>query len=144
MPRHAMVSRHKINSAGIVRVRENRSIVYCARIAAGYTHLMNTTTNTTADQINTATVVVGARLLITKGCAARALPKNVTVRVLSVEELGSDYGHSVKVRIQPVNGFKSGQTFSFYARHINRLADSTVRMNDGNPSHVIEVRRASR
>jgi hypothetical protein len=89
-------------------------------------------------------IVAGARLLITKGCAARELPKGVTVRVLAVEPLGAEYGHSVKVRFQPVNGFKTNQTFAFYARHTNRLADPIVRMNDGRPEHTIEVRRASR
>lgn len=35
-------------------------------------------------------------------------------------------------------------TFAFYARHMNRLSDGIVRMNDGNPSHTIEVRRAAK
>ena len=90
-----------------------------------------------------ANVTVGTRLQITKGCNARGVAKGVTVQVLSVEALGADYGHSVKVRFQPVNGFKAGQIFAFYARHANRLADPIVRMNDGNPSHVIEARRVA-
>lgn len=87
------------------------------------------------------TVTIGSRLVVTKGCKARGIDKGVTIRVIGVEALGAEYGHSVKVRFQLVNGFKSGQNFAFFARHANRLADPIVRMNDGNPSHVIEVRR---
>ncbi len=98
-------------------------------------------TNAIVDQN---TIAVGARLLVTKGCNARGIAKGVTVRVLAIEALGAEYGYSVKVRFQPVNGFKTSQTFAFYARHANRLADPIVRMNDGRPEHTIEVRRASR
>ena len=100
--------------------------------------------NSATSQANVAeSVTVGTRLQITKGCNARGVTKGVTVRVLSVEALGADYGHSVKVRFQPINGFKTSQIFAFYARHTNRLADPIVRMNDGNPSHVIEARRVA-
>lgn len=30
----------------------------------------------------------------------------------------------------------------WYARHPNRLADDVIRLNDGRPEHVIEIRRA--
>lgn len=98
----------------------------------------------TTQQETTQTITAGTRLLVTKGCAARGITKGVTVRILAVEALGAEYGYSVKVRFQPVNGFKTSQTFAFYARHMNRLADPSVRMNDGRPEHTIEVRRASR
>lgn len=97
----------------------------------------------TATETN-GTITVGARLLVTKGCNARGITKGVTIRVLAVEALGPEYGHSVKVRFQPVNGFKTNQTFAFYVRHANRLTDPVVRLNDGRPEHTIEVRRASR
>lgn len=97
---------------------------------------MNATTNTFAS------LTTGTRVLVVKGCAARELAKNVTARIESITPMGADYGHCVRVVLVPVNGFKAGKAFAFYARHVNRLADPIVRMNDGIPSHVIEVRRA--
>ncbi len=48
----------------------------------------------------------------------------------------------VRVTLQLLNGFGAGRVLSFSARHVNRLSDPIVRMNDGNPLHTIEVRRA--
>lgn len=101
---------------------------------------MNTTSPTAAIEALT----VGARVQLVKGCKARGLDKGVSARVQSVTELGADYGHEVKVVLQPLNGFQAAKNFAFYARHINRLSDAIVRLNDGNPSHVIEVRRVAR
>lgn len=97
-----------------------------------------TTTNTSATQALT----VGARVRIEKGCAAREIAKNVSAKVAAIEPMGSDYGHCVKVSLFLLNGFKAGKTVAFYARHMNRLSDAVVTMNDGNPSHTIAVRRA--
>jgi hypothetical protein len=88
------------------------------------------------------TFVTGTRVRILKGCKAREVSKGVTAVVKTVEPLGAEYAHAVRVSIQLLNGFGSGRTLNFYARHPNRLADLIVRMNDGNPLHVIEVRRA--
>lgn len=86
-------------------------------------------------------ITTNDRLTIVKGCKARGMDKGVTVQVTKIEPMGADYSHFVKVVMVPVNGFKAGTAIVFYARHVNRLADAVIRMNDGNPSHVIEVRR---
>ncbi len=103
---------------------------------------MNNANSITNNTINH--IVAGDRLVLTKGCKARGLDKGITVRVESVAALGAEYGHSVKVVIQPLNGFKAGSKLSFFARHMNRLSDSSIRVNDGNPSHTIEMRRSTR
>jgi hypothetical protein len=100
--------------------------------------------NTTPTAATIEALAVGTRVQLVKGCKARGLDKGITARVQSVTELGADYGHSVKVVLQPLNGFQTTRTFGFYARHINRLSDVIVRLNDGNPSHTIEVRRVAR
>ena len=92
---------------------------------------------------NAETISIGLKLQITKGCNARSITKGVSIRVLEIEPMGAEYSHSVKVRFQLLNGFGAGKTFVFYARHVNRLSDSIVRLNDGNPSHVIEVRHVA-
>ena len=97
---------------------------------------MTTTENTTSP------LVVNGRVVITKGCKARGVTKGATAVVKAVEPLGADYGHSVKITLWFQNSFLAGKTFSFFARHPNRLSDPIVGMNDGNPTHKIEVRRA--
>lgn len=84
-------------------------------------------------------LAVGDRVRVVKGCKPCGLDKGVTAAVKSIQPLGADYGHSVKVVLEPLNGFKAGKSLGFYARHLNRLSDPIVRMNDGNPSHTIEV-----
>jgi hypothetical protein len=83
----------------------------------------------------------GDRAMLVKGCKPCGLDKGITIQIKEVRPLGADYGHSVQVVLMPLNGFKAGKTMSFYARHVNRLSDPIVRMNDGNPSHTIEIRR---
>lgn len=97
-----------------------------------------TTTNTSTIQA----LAVGTRVRIEKGCKARSLDKGTTAQVTAIEPMGADYGHCVRVQFTMLNGFKAGKSFSFYARHVNRLSDPIIRMNDGNPSHTIEIRRA--
>ena len=98
------------------------------------------TANTTPE---TAAIAINARVKIEKGCKARGIDKGCSAQVTAIEPMGADYGHCVRVTLMMLNGFKSGKTVSFYARHINRLSDIFIRMNDGNPSHVIEIKRAS-
>jgi len=86
-------------------------------------------------------IAEGTRLRLVKGCKARGLDKGITVRVVGITPLGAEYSHAVKVTFRPVNGFSAGKTFGFYVRHANRLTDPVVRLNDGNPTHTIEVTR---
>lgn len=100
--------------------------------------------NTTPLAATIEALTVGMRVQLVKGCKARGLDKGISARIQSVTELGADYGHEVKVVLQPLNGFQASKNFAFYARHITRLSDAIVRLNDGNPSHTIEVRRVAR
>lgn len=86
-------------------------------------------------------IAPGVRVKLVKGCQARGLDKGISVQIKAVEPLGAEYSYSVKVTFVPVNGFKAGRTFIFFARHINRLSDASIRLNDGMPSHTIEIQR---
>lgn len=101
---------------------------------------MNETT-TKATETSTA-LTINARVKIEKGCKAREIDKGCSAQVIEITPMGADYGHCVRVRFMMLNGFKAGKTFAFYARHMNRLYDTFIRMNDGNPSHTIEIRHA--
>jgi hypothetical protein len=83
------------------------------------------------------------RVKLLKGTKARGLDKGITARIESIEQLGAEYSHAVKVVLQPLNGFQAGKRFAFFVRHMNRLSDPTLKMNDGNPSHTIEVVRVA-
>lgn len=96
-------------------------------------------TTTSSTQPSTSTLKVGDLAVITKGCSARGITKGSTVAIKAVEALGADHSHMVKVVFTVLRGQK---TFVFYARHINRLSDDVVGMNDGNPLHRIEMRQA--
>jgi hypothetical protein len=85
----------------------------------------------------------GDRLRVEQGCKPLGLDKGITCRVESITELGADYSHAVKVVLRPLNGFKAGRQLGFYARHVNRLADDHIRLNDGNPSHKLLLRRVT-
>jgi hypothetical protein len=86
-------------------------------------------------------LTIGVRVRIEKGCKARDVNKGVTAVVKGVEALGAEYSHSVRVQLQLLNGFGAGRVITFFARHANRLSDAVIRMNDGNPTHTIEVVR---
>lgn len=79
------------------------------------------------------------KVVVFKGCKARGIARWVICRVKGVKPLGADYGHTVKVILLALNGLKGGQRFSFYARHMNRLDDVIINLNDGNPTHTIQV-----
>ena len=74
------------------------------------------------------------KVRILKGCRAR----NVSIgaaTVLSVQLQGAEYGHSVRVVMHMPNNVNQ----VWYARHVNRLSDAVVNLNDGNPLHMIKV-----
>jgi hypothetical protein len=79
------------------------------------------------------------RARIIKGCAARGLTKGSTIYISSIVALGADYSHSVRVNFQVLNGQSAGRSFAFYARHLNRLSDPIIGLNDGNPLHTIRI-----
>ncbi len=84
-------------------------------------------------------IAVGSRVQILKGCKARDLNKGTSWQVTEVRPLGADYSHSVAVRLSRLNGF-GPNTITLYARHPNRLADAVLNLNDGNPTHTVQVR----
>lgn len=99
---------------------------------------MDTTTNNT----NQNQLSVGNKVRVEKGCKARGITKGSTAQIKEITPLGAEYGYMVKVTINFLNSFAAGKTFAFYARHINRLSDTFINMNDGNPLHKITVRKA--
>lgn len=93
--------------------------------------------------MSTTPITAGIKVVIAKGCKAREITKGTKVDVVAVVPMGADYGHCVKV-VLAVPAKRMGlpaRHVAFYARHVNRLADDTIGMNDGNPLHRIEVRR---
>lgn len=84
-------------------------------------------------------ITVGSKVRIEKGCNALGITKGSSAQVKEISELGADYNHSVRVELFFLNSFSSGKTFRLYARHINRLSDGHVNLNDGNPFHKITI-----
>lgn len=101
---------------------------------------MNSTT--VAAKSSPVPFAVGMRVRIEKGCAAREVVKNGLAEITEVTALGADYSHMVKVALRLLNGRLAGKQVVFYARHVNRLNDAVLGMNDGNPGHRIEITRA--
>lgn len=81
-------------------------------------------------------IVEGQVVVVTKGCKARDIQKGSRGQVVAVTEMGVEYGHNVEVVLD-----FGVRKVAFFARHVNRLSDAVVRLNDGNPLHVIEVQR---
>lgn len=86
-------------------------------------------------------LTVGSRVRLEKGCRALDLAKGTTAVIVEVRELGADYAHAVRVSFRFVNGFKAGKTVAMFARHVNRLSDPVVRLNNGDPTKAIELVR---
>jgi hypothetical protein len=87
-------------------------------------------------------IATGTKVKIVKGCKAFDLPKGVLAKVIEVKELGPDFNYNVSVTLKFLNGFKSGQTKTLQARHLNRLSDDVIRLGSSNPLNVIEIVRA--
>lgn len=81
------------------------------------------------------TLFVNQTVIIHKGCAARDVKKGT--RAVIAEIIPRERG-SAQVRI----AFGANRIISFYVQHTNRLNDLFPAMNDGNPSHRIQLRRA--
>jgi len=88
---------------------------------------------------NPAPLAPGARVRVSSGCRARGVEKGDWGTVESIQELGADYGYSVKLTIQWSLGRGSRVWF---VRHANRLGDLEISANDGNPSHKLRLERA--
>lgn len=84
------------------------------------------------------TIIAGTTVTIAKGCKARFLSKGTRAIVRDVTPLGADYGHVVRVVLALDSPTR---LIAFYARHQNRLSDTIVSLNDGNPLHRIEIVR---
>ena len=84
-------------------------------------------------------MMAGSKVRVEKGCKPLGITKGSSAKVVSITELGAEYSHSVKVVLHFVNSFASGKDFALYARHINRLGDVFIRLNNGRPDCYIEV-----
>lgn len=98
--------------------------------------------NTATNKPETTALAIGTSIKIEKGCKARGVDKGCSAKVTEIVPMGAEYSHCVRVVLTMSNGYKAGKVFVFYARHMNRLSDYVIRMNDGNPSHTIEIVRA--
>ncbi len=87
-------------------------------------------------------ITVGTKVKIAKGLQSTYVTKGLSASVVEVVEMGAEWGHSVKVVLKMLNGFEAGKTKIFFARHKNRLADVSVRLNKGDPTKYIEIVRA--
>ena len=83
---------------------------------------------------------VDSKIAIVKGCKALDISKGVIARVVSIEPMGAEYSHQVRVTFRFLNGFRAGKTCVLWARHPNRLADLTVNLNNGNPCNIVQIR----
>lgn len=79
-------------------------------------------------------ITTGTNVKIVKGCNARNVTKGTTWHVREVQAMGAEYSHQVRLVLT-----LGPRVLTFWARHPNRLAAATVRMNDGSPSYTIEV-----
>lgn len=76
------------------------------------------------------------KAVISKGSRALNLTKGTTVYVRDVQSMGAEYSHNVKIVLEIC-----GKSRVLWARHPNRLKDSTLRLNNGNPLNYIEIMR---
>lgn len=79
------------------------------------------------------------KVSVEKGCRDLHLNKGMQATVKSIQLLGADYSHSVKVVLT-----FSGKTVVLYARHPNRLEDTIINLNDGCPEHLVKIRRGEK
>jgi hypothetical protein len=100
--------------------------------------IMNTTmTTTTTTPTLDNSLTAGSHAVVVKGCKSRNIRRGDRVFVKSVVPLGPEYSHQVMVSFTDSNG----RSLVFYARHPNRLKDPVVNLNDGNPLHLIKLRK---
>ena len=82
-------------------------------------------------------IKAGDPIEIVKGCRARGINKGTTLYIRSIEPLGGDYSHCVKVVLNVRVG-----SIVFYARFQHYLENELINLNDGNPLHKIQIKRA--
>jgi hypothetical protein len=89
------------------------------------------------DETNLSPITPEMYVRVISGCKALGITKGVKLWIVSITELGVDYSHMVKILVR-----NHGKVLSLYARHINRLADPVINLNNGNPLNKIQVVRA--
>jgi hypothetical protein len=99
---------------------------------------MTTTTTTTTTQN---TIIAGSTVRVSKGCKAFGITKGTLFTVVEVQPMGAEYGHTVRVtfKVKMGSGLYGRDSFSLYARHINRLSDPFTRFSSDDPTKNIEV-----
>ena len=78
--------------------------------------------------------LIGKKLTVIKGCNDLNIKKGAVISILAVDLLGAEYSHSVGITFKV-----SGRKCRMYARHVNRLSDTSFNLNNGNPLKKITV-----
>lgn len=84
-------------------------------------------------------ISIDSKIKVTKGCRALGIDKGTVCRVRAVDALGTDYSHQVGVTLTFLTGFKAGTKVRLFGRHPNRMNDTIVRLNNGDPLKNIEI-----
>lgn len=90
--------------------------------------------------MNTA-ITIGSKIVVSKGCKALNITAHTSATVVAIQPMGAEWGYFVKVTFQFTNGFNAGKQRTLWARHMNRLGDITINLNDGNPLHKVQIVR---
>ena len=80
------------------------------------------------------TIKAGTQVKVVSGNRYLGLAKGAILTITEVIPLGADFSHQVKVRFTH-RGIKG----SLAARHINRLSDPVLNLNNGDPTRKIQV-----
>lgn len=80
-------------------------------------------------------ITTGDTVTVLQGCEALSIRKGSRLTIGEVTKLGPDYGHSVKVVLVS----RDGSRRALYARHINRLGDSELNLNNGDPTKKVRI-----
>jgi hypothetical protein len=81
-------------------------------------------------------IKVNDKVVIVKGCRARDISKGKMFYIAGIEDKGAEYSHMVAITLS-----MPGRKITFWARHMNRLSDDVINLNDGNPLNKIQIKR---
>lgn len=81
-------------------------------------------------------IQTGDLVKVVKGCKAR----DVSIRSSWLVETITTFEGSPRLLLRQMNT-PGVRRLAWYARHVNRLSDPVVNLNDGNPFHKIQVRK---
>lgn len=84
-------------------------------------------------------------LKVLSGCRALNIKKGEKYTVTTIESLGSEYSHGVrlvlvKTYLSLAGNTEYGKKTVLWARHMNRLNDAEFNLNNGDPFKKIRVK----